>query len=228
AHVKIHSDYSMSRIIGFLIILGGIAGTYFVYQDYAAKQKDRHNRFADTIRGLIQDHGTGTQLDGQDAPWLGNDGSFFRILGQMNDAERHVYSVGDTVKIAASSAGLRPGESKMVVDMLMENYHIAKQLGVFDDLSNMLRLEHGEPPVSQAHGWENETLTVGHSLSPVVAPEASLSFVNLVLMPKCMRDLQNEDLNGFTPDMAKKWLSERIITPDSYQTIIDILSAKKF
>ena len=69
---------------------------------------------------------------------------------------------------------------------------------------------------------------MGHVLSPVVAPEAALSLANLVLMPKRMRDMQNEDLTGFSPEMSKKWLSERIITPESHQAILEILSTKKF
>jgi len=219
----------MSRIISTLIVAGGLAGSYFVYQDYAAKQKIKHNHFADDVRGLIQDHGAESQIgEGKDAPWFGNDGTFFRILGLMYDAERHKYSAAETVRSAASGAGLRPGEAKLVTDMLMDNYRIAKQMGVFDDLSNTLRLEHGEAPLSKADGWEDEPLTVGHVLSPVVAPEASLSFANIMLMPKSVRDLQNDDLTGFTPDMAKKWLSERIITPESHQVIMAILSAKKF
>jgi len=204
-------------------------GSYFVYQDYAARQKQKHNHFADEVRVLIQEHGDSSQIgEGKDAPWYGNDGTFFRILGLMFDAERHKYSVADTVKNATAGAGLRPGEAKLVMDMLIDNFRIAKQMGVFDDLSNTLRLEHGEAPISKATGWENEPLTVGHVLSPVVAPEASLSFANIMLMPKSVRDLQNEDLTGFTPDMAKRWLSERIITPESHQVIMEILSGKKF
>ncbi len=218
----------MSRFIGTLIVAGGMVGSYFVYQDFAKKQQQKHNHFADDMKQLMIDHGAESQLEGKDAPWFGNDGTFFRILGLMHDAERHKYSVADTVKNAVTAIGAKPGEAKLIIDMLTDNYRVAKQMGVFDDLSNMLRLEQGKAPISKAEGWEDETLTVGHLLSPVVAPEASLSFANILLMPKCMRDMQSDDLNGFTPEMAKRWLGERIITPESYQAIIDILSVKKF
>ncbi|MDB6075861.1 MAG: hypothetical protein JWO89_3501 [Verrucomicrobiaceae bacterium] len=218
----------MSRIIGTLIVAGGLAGSYFVYQDFAAKQQQKHNHFADDVKQLMIDHGAESQLEGRDAPWFGNDGTFFRILGLMHDAERHKYSAADTIKNAVAGIGARPGEAKLIQDMLADNYRLAKQMGVFDDMSNMLRMENGKPPISKAEGWEDEPLTVGHLLSPVIAPEASLSFANVLLMPKCMRDMQSDDLNGFTPDMAKKWLSERIITPESHAAIMEVLSAKKF
>ena len=218
----------MSRFIGFLIIIGGLVGTYFVYQDFAASRKEKHNRFADEIRGLIQDHGVESKLASKDLPGSGNNGSFYQILGLMHEAERHQYSVADTAKNAVTGSNMRPGEAKMVMETLLENYRIARQLGVFEDLSNALRMERGEAPVSKAKGWEDEPLTVGHVLSPVVAPEAALSLANLVLMPKRMRDMQNEDLTGFSPEMSKKWLSERIITPESHQAILEILSTKKF
>ena len=218
----------MSRFIGFLIILAGMAGCYFVYQDYAEKQKDKHNHWADDIRALIHEHASEARLDGKEEAWFASNSSFFRIIGLMHEAEHHKYSVAETVKLATSGAGMTPGVAKMVADLLIENHRIAQQLGVYDDLQNMLRMERGEAPVSAAKGWEDEPLAVGYLLSPLVAPEAARSLVNLVLMPKSMRDMQTDDLVGFTPDMSKKWLNERIITPDTHQAILTILAAKKF
>ena len=218
----------MSRFIGFLIILAGMAGCYFVYQDYAEKQKDKHNHWADVFRALIHEHASEARLDGKEEAWFASNSSFFRIIGLMHEAEHHKYSVADTVKLATSGAGMTPGVAKMVADLLVENHRIAQQLGVYDDLQNMLRMERGEAPVSAAKGWEDEPLAVGYLLSPLVAPEAARSLVNLVLMPKSMRDMQTDDLVGFTPDMSKKWLNERIITPDTHQAILTILAAKKF
>ncbi len=218
----------MNRTIEVLVIAGGLVGAFFVYEDYAAKQKEKHNHFAEDIGKIIRDQRAENQMESQTGRWFADDGAFYRILGLIHDGERHKYSPGETVKNGVSLSGLRPGEGKMVIDMLVENHRIARQMGVFDDMSNQLRLERGEAPICQAKGWEDEPLAVGRVLSPLVAPEASLSLANLVLMPKTMRDLQSNDLSGFTPDMAKKWLSERIITPESHQAIMDILASKKF
>lgn len=218
----------MKRIIEVLVLLGGLVGAYFIYLDYAAKHKEKNNHWADDVGRLIREQRSGSTMDAPDGRWFADDGTFYRILGLIHDGERHKYSAGDTVKNGVSGSGLRPGEAKMAADMLLENHRIAKQMGVFDDLTNMLRLERGESPICQAKGWEDEPLAVGRMLSPLVAPEASLSLANLVLMPKTMRDLQSNDLQGFTPELAKKWLAERIITPESHQAIMEILSSKKF
>ena len=218
----------MSRFIGFLIIIAGFVGCYFVYQDFAEKQKDKHNRWADDIRSLIRQHASDARLDGKSDGWFASEGSFFRIVGLMHEAERHHYSVADTVKAACSGSGVSPGEARMISEMLIENHRVAQQLGVYDDLSNMLRMERGEAPISRAKGWENEPLCMGYVLSPVIAPEASWSLANLVLMPKGMRDMQTDDLTGFTPELDKKWLSERIIVPESHQAIIGALATKQY
>lgn len=218
----------MNRTIEALVIVGGLVGAYFVYQDYAAKQKEKHNHFAGDVGRIIREQREESQMEDQKGPWFADDSAFYHILALIHDGERHKYAPADTVRNGVTFSGLRPGEGKMVTDMLTENYRIAKQMGVFDDLSNVLRLERGEAPVCKAKGWEEEPLAVGRLLSPLVAPEASLSFANLVLMPKTVRDLQSNDLSGFTPDLAKKWLAERIITPESHQAILDILGSKKF
>jgi hypothetical protein len=218
----------MSKFIGFLIILGGLVGSYFAYQEYAEKQRDKHNHWADNIHALIREHSSSAGLDGKDDSWMSTDASFFRILGLMHEAEHHKYSVADTVKLATSGSGSGPGEARLIADMLLENHRLARQLGVYDDLSNMLRMERGEAPISQAKGWENEPLCIGYILSPVIAPEASRSFVNMVLMPKGICDMQTDDLTGITPELAKKWLTERIITPETHQAIIEGLAVKKF
>jgi len=218
----------MSKIIGFLIIMGGIAGIYFVYQDYAAQQKLKNNHWADDLRLVIKSHSTDASAADAGPVSAAEETAYFRMLGVMYASERHGFSAGETVKNGFSGSGLRPGESKMAADLLMENYRTAKQLGVFNSTQNVLKLERGESPVCDAKGWEDEPLSLGHVLSPVVAPEASLSLANMVLMPRVMRDMQNEDLTGFSPELAKKWLSERIIKPETHSIIMEKLLAKKF
>lgn len=217
----------MSRIVSFLIILGGIVGVYFAYLDFASKQKDRHNHWVEDIRALMRDFSAEGAAAVKDEGVLVNETSFFRILGLMHEAEQHKYSAAETVKAASSGYGVRSGEAKMAADMLIENYHIATHLGIFNDLASTMRLVSGEAPMAQASGWEDEPLAVGCIVSPLIAPEACRSLANLVLMPTTLRDLQTDDLGSFTPDMAKKWLVEHIITPESHHAIMDILATRK-
>lgn len=217
----------MSRFVGFFIILGGLIGAFFVYKDYAAKTKERRNASAEEIRRVISASLKAEDLEGSEAPWFANEGSVFRIMAHLHNAEKSHYNVSDTVRNAVSGSGARSGEGKLIAEMLSANYSIAKKLGVFDDLSNVLKMEQGRAPTARATGWEDEILAVGHVLTPVLAPEASTSLANLVLMPATARDLQNDDLNGFGFEQAKKWLSEQIITPDSMRAITERLDGKK-
>ncbi len=216
----------MSRFIGFLIIVGGFVGVYFLYEDYAAKRKSAHNRWVDDIKPLIAEHFPNPALDGSEDGWFASESSFFRILGLMKEAETHKYNAFDTVKAACTSAGAAPGVGRMMADELEENYKIAKELGVFDDLANRLRLERGEAPMCKAKGWDGEPLKVGYILPHTLAPEASRSLVNMVLMPKGMRDMQTDEPVSFTISMAKKWLSERVINPQSHRLIMDYLAKR--
>lgn len=216
----------MSRFLGFFIILGGLVGAFFVYKDYAAKTKLRRNVAAEEIRRVIASSQKVEDLSGREDPWFANEGAVYRILAFLHEADKANYSVTDTIRTAVSGSGARSGEGKLIADMLGENYAIAKKLGVFEDLSNLLKMEQGRAPTARARGWEDEPLSVGHVLSPVVAPEAATSLANLVLMPATARDMQNDDLNGFGFEQSKKWLSEQIITPDSMRVITDRLDNK--
>ena len=216
----------MSRFIGFLIIIGGLTGIFFVYKDYAAKTKQKRNAAAEEIRRVIKASLAAEDLDASEDPWFANEGAVFRILSYLHEAEKSSYNVTDTLKSAVAGSGARVGEGKLIVDMLSDNYSIAKKLGVFDDLSNLLKMEQGRAPTARAKGWEDEVLAVGHVLTPVLAPEAATSLANLVLMPATARDMQNDDLNGFGYEQSKKWLSEQIITPDSMRAITERLDSK--
>ncbi len=216
----------MGRFLGFLIIVGGLVGGFFVYKDYAAKVREKRNSSADEIRRVIAASQDPDELAGQEDPWFANEGAVYRILGLLHKAETSNYNIGVTLNSAVSGSGARVGEGKLIIEMLQNNYTTAKKLGVFDDLSNLLKLEQGRPPTAKAKGWEDETLVVGHVLTPVLAPEAASSLANLVLMPASARDMQNDDLGSFSFEMAKKWLTEQIITPESMRAISDRLDPK--
>lgn len=218
----------MGKIVSFLIILGGFLGGYMLFQDYAKGVKVRNNHWGEDLRGVVKAYSSDALAAVNDAPGVSDAVSYYRMLGVMNAAERHGYSVGDTVRTGFSGCGLPPGQAKMAIDLVLENYNIAKRLGVFDSPQNVLRLERGEAPLCAAKGWDDEPLVLGHLLSPVLAPEAAFSLVNVVLMPKCARDTQNEEPTGFTPEMARKWAAEHVITPDSLQAIYAAMGPRKY
>ena len=217
----------MNRIISFLIIIGGFVGGYFVYQDYAKGVKANSNHWADDLRVIIKTYVKDGKASSDDVPGNSNSMAYFRMLGLIYDSEQHHYFAGDTVRGALAGSGLPAGQAKMTIDSLLDNYHAAKQLGVFEATTNILRLERGEPPICSAKGWDGELLVPGYVISPLLAPEAAYALPNVVLMPKTVRDLQNEQPAGITPEIAKKWLSEHLILPASHAAITAALTEKK-
>jgi hypothetical protein len=216
----------MSRIFSFLIIVGGLVGCYFLYQDYAAKTKEKRNTASEEIARLIDIQcRQEVTTEAEDASFV-SQGNLFRIMAYLRHAEENNYSVADTLRKAVEATSARPGEGRMIAEMLSENYRVLKQLDVFYELGNLLKMERGRPPVAKAAEWEDEEVVVGYVLSPLHAPEASYSLVNLLLLPESVRNMQTDALVNFGPEIAKKWLVERIISPDSHQLILDQLMDK--
>ncbi len=217
----------MGKFLGFLILLGGCLGAYFLFQEFNVKQKESRNRWVSTLQPLLKMHIKDEDMAETEDPAYSAEGSFFRILAMLNEAERGGYAAASTLAGALSSTGAPKGEQKLIEMQTLANYDMAKKLGVFADPKNGLRMENGQPPVATAPGWDDEPLAVGHLLSPMLAPESAKALQNLALMPVSVFNMQNGDLNGFGYDSAIKWVKEKLITNASYQAIKEKLDAKK-
>ena len=197
-----------------------------LYQDYAAKEKERRNPSADEIRRVIAETLKPQNLVHTEDPWFASEAALFRILAYLHTAEQEKYSVGETIDAAISGSGARPGEAKIISNMLEESYALARKFGIFNELSNIMKMRDGINPTAKAKGWEDERIVAGHLLTPTIAPEAARSLANLVLMPASVRDMQSDDLAGFTSEQSKKWLAERIIEPASQKIVDERLNPK--
>ena len=197
-----------------------------LYQDYAAKEKERRNPSADEIRRVIAETLKPQNLVHTEDPWFASEAALFRILAYLHTAEQEKYSVGETIDAAISGSGARPGEAKIISNMLEESYALARKFGIFNELSNIMKMRDGINPTAKAKGWEDERIVAGRLLTPTIAPEAARSLANLVLMPASVRDMQSDDLAGFTSEQSKKWLAERIIEPASQKIVDERLNPK--
>ena len=217
----------MGKFLGFIIVLGGCIGAFFIFQDFNVKQKQGRNRWVSTLQPLLKMHIKDEDIMASEDPTYSAEGSFFRILAMLNEAERGGYAVGSTLAGALSSTGAPKGEMKLIEQQTLENYEMAKKLGVFADPKNGLRMENGQAPVATVAGWDDEPLAVGHLLSPLLAPEAARSLQNLALMPVSVYNMQNGELNGFSYENAIKWSKEKLITGASFMAIKEKIDAKK-
>ncbi len=214
------------RILHILIVLGGFFGAFMVYKDYAKQEKKRRNIHAEQVRLLIADTVKSGTLKGDEDFTRTPEAPLFRCLALLRQSEEDGYSPSDTALTASTGTGVRSGAAKVMADRINENYALAKKLGVFDELSNVLRMERGLAPIAHAKGWEDQQLTVSHILSPVVAPEAAHSLANLVLVPEIIRDMQSDDIGAFSFELSKKWLVDGLIAPETHQEIVAILERK--
>lgn len=214
----------MGRFFTTLVIFGGIVSVFFVARDYFAAQKIRTNPWVQDMRDVIsQTLKPSVEPDAED-PWFADEGRFFSLLAMMHEVERGKYDLESTVGSAVNVA--KPGVARMIADSLKESYQTAKTLGVFKEPGNLLAMERGDAPVATAAGWEEEKLTVGHRVSPLLAPEAARSLANLVLMPESVRDMQQVGSTTFTLETIKLWRKEELISPESAEAIAEIVLPK--
>jgi len=212
----------MGRFLTTIIIGLGIAGLFFVARDYFASQKLKKNPWIEDIRYLVTHAQQKEAEGGTNDPWFVDEGRFFTLLASMHETERTKYDLESTLMSACSGIP----SSKLVQESLLANYAMAKTLGVFNQPSNLLAMENGDAPVATARGWEDHKLVVGHRISPLLAPEAAKSLVNMLLMPEALRDLQTVDAGGFTLETVKKWAQERLISPESAEAIAELVRVR--
>ena len=140
--------------------------------------------------------------------------TFYQILYQSHTAKEEVTDLGATLREAATIAGATANEASAIAASIEQNLATARQLGVFEDITNLLRLERGEPPIATASGWADEPLAVGHLIPPAHVPSLLRSLPNMVLEPQIVRDFQSDEI---TPEMlptVRQFQGNRLIAPE--------------
>lgn len=205
------------KIFGTLLIGGALIGIYFIYQDYWAGEHRARNVWTGRLEPLLRPH-TIKHLRAGGAAEV-NDASFYSILYLAAQADEHEYDVFDTVKSAAIAAGASPSEAQRIAGAVQDNIQFLRSMNALKDPANLVRLEQGQAPLAGLKGWEDEPLVVSHRLSPVLAPEAANAIPNLHLVPESVRNMASERVNDQVAELARKWLSDEIIYPDTYHAI---------
>ncbi len=215
----------MGKIIGTIIMLGALAGIFFTAQEYWQKRHGGKNPFVDTLTPLIRLHVA--KKVGSEEGSSASEASFMTILYYAHRAAAEGHDLISTVKSAASAAGAGKSEAARMATSINENVTLAKKMGVFGQANNEVAMERGDSPVATAKGWEDERMVIGHTLSPVLAPEAAYAIPNLIIMPECIRDMQTERVTTATTELARKWLVDQIIFPASKIDIEERMRASK-
>jgi hypothetical protein len=216
----------MGKTGGFLIVLLGLLGAFFIAKDKLAERKENTNPWVARLKPIIEALAKPEVSADSEAPWYDGQADFMALLAMMHRCESNNFPLDKTFTAAVSTVGQRSGAQRMIVENMLDNYALAKTLGVFKDPANLLRMERGDPPYAKSGGWEEELVVSGHKLSPIIAPEAASSLVNLVLMPEAARDMQTHEVRGFTNEHIKKWREEGVISPASAKDLYDIITSE--
>lgn len=199
-----------------VLMLAALYGCYEMFLEKQAERRLANNPWVSRMTPFIKMHTTKQVAGGNETA---SEGSYLTLLFLGWQAGESGYSMLDTVKRAAAAAGADQSEAARIGAAIHENIQFAKSMGVFGDPSNGVKMERGEQPIAHAKGWEDELLVVGWNLSPTLAPEAMFAIPNLRLMPQAVRDMTAEKYNAATTELARKWLTDKIIYPDSYRAI---------
>lgn len=208
----------IGKILSFIVIIGGLVGVYFIYQEQWGKVRESRNPWVEQITPLLRLH---SQKNTEPLDESVVEANFLRLLHKTWLAAEENYGAGETLRKAAVAAGLSEGDSGKIAAVVQENLQIARAFDVFTDPNNEIELARGSPPLIRSKGWEDEKLVMGRLISPLLAPEAAYKLANLRLMPESARDLQSDRITGHIVELAKKWQTDGTIQQQSYKDIMD-------
>jgi hypothetical protein len=207
----------MSKILTTLLMITAVFAIYKIFTDYKASQHQENNEWVGKMRLLVKDHLSGDNSIG-DVSGIG-EGTFLRLLHMSLSAERDGYKIEDTVKEAARSAGISSTHAAYVSQAILDSIAQGRRMQAFNEPQNLLAMERGEPPAAHAAGWEDEKLVVGNIIPPSLAPEAANALANMQLIPESVREIQGDYITAPQLDVARQWLQQKIITPESMNAI---------
>ncbi|MEY4483493.1 MAG: hypothetical protein RL693_945 [Verrucomicrobiota bacterium] len=126
-----------------------------------------------------------------------------------------------TVLIDACNQLNMPDEKAAILRVnLLANYETAKKYQIFDDITNVVKLEQGTPPLMKMSGWEDEPVALGYIVPPSIAPEAAGALANLTLMPAFVNDVQNDRITTTVLEQARTMEKAKIILKSSFDEIV--------
>lgn len=188
------------RTLAIIVVAFGI------YAGWELFQKDRQQKvaaaWASECAKIIESQARGTP--NSVSPGLADEGAFFKTMHFLHKADVAGYSVGEVAGAACDQLGIGGEVKSLIVSSLSTNYATAKQLRLFEEPFNAVRLEQGLSGMVALAGWEDEPVGVGHLVPPYLAPDLANSLANLILMPVSVRDSQTGSLSLMAMEQARK------------------------
>ena len=139
----------MGKFFTFVVLIAGLVATFFVLKDHFAEQRVKTNPWMGQMRNLLEDQAKSRDLLNVENPWYAEEGTFYKLLSLMYEANRDKYDPEETLATACNGT-VNPALAKLIVESMIGNFTLAKQMGVFEETTNILQLENGSAPVAAA------------------------------------------------------------------------------
>ena len=146
----------MRFFLTLLIVSGVVSGAFLLRDKREAMQMQA---WAVQLMPFVKPLTDGTQNAA--APALPDEASFFYLLCMLYTLEQHRLDLRHVLQETCSRLGMLGEKADLVQETLLENYETAKRFHMFDEPSNLVKLERGEPVPIQVRGWEGELSAVG-------------------------------------------------------------------
>jgi hypothetical protein len=203
------------KFLTFVLVLACAIYGYYTIPPYLQK---RHEHFwAAPLAAHIEKQTKGVLQAGN--PTQPDEANFFWILFYLNKAESAHEDLRTLVGNACMEAELGDSLASVVKDSLLVNYEAAKKLRLFEEATNVIKLEQGEPALIKFPGLEDMKVTVGYVVLPTLAPEAANSLPNLLLLPEMVRNAQSDAVTTYVIERASAFENIGVIKRDSLERI---------
>jgi len=202
----------MKFFLFLLLIAAGITG-YFYYQK-ATLEREEHfwtNQCKEPLTALVRPSSEGIEPD---------EAAFFKFLLVLHKAQAAKMDLSKIFTSACTELGVGDDATSVYWESVNTDFTTANDLKIFDDPDNLINLERGDSPVITNSDWKGEKLGLLQIVPPLLAPEASKSLANLVLVPEIVRNATPQTVTSTVVDRSYQLMSHGIVTRTSHDHIL--------
>lgn len=202
------------RIIAILLIIGGLVSGWFLLQK--KRVENRASAWAAQLAPHLKDQDMAAGK-GEESKKVAT--NFYWILYYFDKLVTEGMDPGTVLTDACNQINMSTEKAALVQKNLLANYETAKKYRIYEDVTNVVKLEQGEPPLMKMSGWEDEPAVIGYIVPPHLSPEAVGSLANLTLMPSIVSDAQSGQVPPNLLEQARAMERAQIITKVSLEEI---------
>ncbi len=203
------------RIISILLIIAGLVSGWFMLQKKVVE--NRAGAWAAQLAPHLKDQDTSVDKDVSSKNAATN---FYWILYYFDKLVTEGLEPDTVLTDACNQIKMPVEKAALVRKNLLANYETAKKYRIYEDITNVVKMEQGDPPTMKMSGWEDELAVIGHIVPPHLSPEGEGSLANFILMPAIVRDAQTGQTPSNILEHARAMERARIITKISLEEIV--------